>query len=207
MVKASHRLESTRVVGWSNYIATHNTTQKNMTEREHVAFLNMWLDRYLFYGQSYTPTFNYQVLEEKISVNLEIPLGKYLLGALYHLMNQVSQDLMKNETIPTITGPWWLLQLWLNLQLQKYVVRDLRSLKFPSLNFKEEGHLSESNKTHRCMSFGEATSAITITSSVGHLFKLFYKGLPEDILEWFIYSDILEFKQSFSFRFQSEYND
>jgi hypothetical protein len=109
MVKASHRLESTRVGGWSNYISTHNTTQKNMTEREHVAFLNMWLDRYLFYGQSYTPTFNYQVLEEKISVNLEIPLGKYLLGALYHLMNQVSQDLMKNETIPTITGPWWLL--------------------------------------------------------------------------------------------------
>jgi hypothetical protein len=42
MVKASHKLESTRIGGWSNYIATHNTTQKNMTEREHVAFLNMW---------------------------------------------------------------------------------------------------------------------------------------------------------------------
>jgi hypothetical protein len=41
MVKASHRLESTRIGGWSNYIATHNTTQKNMIEREHVAFLNM----------------------------------------------------------------------------------------------------------------------------------------------------------------------
>jgi hypothetical protein len=26
MVKASHRLESTRIGGWSNYIATHNTT-------------------------------------------------------------------------------------------------------------------------------------------------------------------------------------
>jgi hypothetical protein len=57
------------------------------------------------------------------------------------------------------------------------------------------------------MSFGEAASAITITSSVGHLFKLFYKGLLEDILEWFIYSDIPEFEQPFSFRFQSEYND
>jgi hypothetical protein len=41
MVKASHRLKSTRIGGWSNYIATHNTTQKNMIEREHVAFLNM----------------------------------------------------------------------------------------------------------------------------------------------------------------------
>jgi hypothetical protein len=89
------------------------------------------------------------------------------------------------------------------------VVRDLRSLKFLSLNFKEEeeGYLSESNKTRRCMSFGEAASAIMITSSVGHLFKLFYKSLLEDILEWFIYSDIPEFEQPFSFRFQSKYND
>jgi hypothetical protein len=34
-------LKITGLGGWSNYIATHNTTQKNMIEREHVAFLNM----------------------------------------------------------------------------------------------------------------------------------------------------------------------
>jgi len=57
------------------------------------------------------------------------------------------------------------------------------------------------------MSFGEAASAITILALLAIFFKLFYKGLPEDILEWFIYSDIPEFEQPFSFRFQSEYND
>jgi len=75
----------------------------------------MWLDRYVFCGQACAPTSNYHALAEKIVVNSEIPLGKLLLGALYNLLNRVSQHLMKSEVVPTITCPWWLLQLWLNL--------------------------------------------------------------------------------------------
>jgi hypothetical protein len=78
------------------------------------------------------------VLAERIAMDSEIPLGKYLLGALYHLLNQVSRHLMKDETVTIITGPWWLLQLWLNLNMQKIMTQDLRSLKFPSLTFLEE---------------------------------------------------------------------
>jgi hypothetical protein len=53
----------------------------------------------------------------------------------------------------------------------------LRSLKFPSLNFKEEeeGQLSESHKTRWCMSFGEAASVIMITSSIGHFLQVVLK--------------------------------
>jgi hypothetical protein len=43
--------------------------------------------------------------QEKIAVNSEIPLGKLLLGALYNLLNRVSQCLMKSEVVPTIIGP------------------------------------------------------------------------------------------------------
>jgi hypothetical protein len=50
MVRHSYKFDSIRSRGWSNYIATHNATEKTVTEREHVAFLNMWLDRYLFCG-------------------------------------------------------------------------------------------------------------------------------------------------------------
>jgi hypothetical protein len=110
-VKPCGKLESIRTGGWSNYITTFKTDKKNVTNKEDIAFLNMWLDRYVFCGQACAPTSNYHVLAEKITVNFEIPLGKYLLGALYNLLNKVSQYLMKNETIPTITGPWWLLQL------------------------------------------------------------------------------------------------
>ena len=35
----------------------------------------------------------------------DILLGKYLLGAAYHLMYQVDAQLLKNEPIQTISGP------------------------------------------------------------------------------------------------------
>ena len=117
LVKPSYKFNSTRTGGWSSYITTHHSAKKSMDDREHVAFLNMWLDRYVFCGQACSPIFNCQVLAER--VDSKVSLGKYLLGVLYHLLNQVSQCLMKNEIVPTITGPWWLLQLWFNLHIHK----------------------------------------------------------------------------------------
>jgi hypothetical protein len=116
---------------------------------------------------------------------------------------------MKDETITTITGPWWLLQLWLNLNMQKIMTQDLRSLKFPSLTFLEEQEeqLTDDNRTRRCMSFGEVASAIFINGSISYFFKLLYKGFSGEILEWFIYSDIPEFDLPYSFRFESKYTD
>jgi len=77
---------------------------------------------------------NFQLSDsgKKISGNSKIPLGKILLGALYNLLNRVSQHLMENKTVPTITGPWWLLQLWFNLHLHKLVTPKLINLSFPS---------------------------------------------------------------------------
>jgi hypothetical protein len=56
------------------------------------------------------------------------------------------------------------------------------------------------------MSFGEATSSITIHISITDFFKLFYKGLPQTTLELFVYHDILEFELPPSFRFQNIYS-
>ena len=50
LVKPSGRLESTRSGGWSHYISNFKTAQNNVSDREHTAFLNMWLDKYLFCG-------------------------------------------------------------------------------------------------------------------------------------------------------------
>lgn len=89
------------------------------------------------------------------------------------------------------------------------MAQDLRSLKFPSLTYLEEQEekFSENNKTCRCTSFGEAASAISVNRSASYFFKLFYKGFPKDILEWFVYSDIPEFENPSSFRFESEYTN
>ena len=72
---------------------------------------------------------------ERLAADNEIPLRKYLLGFAYHLMQQVSVQLLKNEPVHTISGPWWLIQLWLNLYMHKIVKPDLRNLCFPSSNF------------------------------------------------------------------------
>jgi len=92
---------------------------------------------------------------------------------------------MKSEVVPTSTGPWWLLQLWLNLHLYKLVARELINLSFPSLEYSEEQEeqLSRSQKFCRCMSFGEAASAITINGSTTDVFKLFYRNSPEAALD------------------------
>ena len=49
-------------------------------------------------------------MAERLAVGNEIPLEKYLLGSVYHLMHQVSIQLLKNEPVHTIRGPWWLIQ-------------------------------------------------------------------------------------------------
>jgi len=93
-------------------------------------------------------------------------------------MYQVAAQLLKNEPVHTISGPWWLIQMWLNLYMHKIVRPDLRSLSFPSSNFDEE-YRGEEGRTCQCMSYGEAASAITIDIDIDHLFKKFTEGLMQ----------------------------
>ena len=76
--------------GWASYILNLIGDGLTVVEREHVAFLNMWLERFIFCGSSYGPTFNHKYLAEHLVAGNEIPLGKYLLWSAYHLMHQVA---------------------------------------------------------------------------------------------------------------------
>ena len=97
--------------GWTSYILNHIRDGSTVAEREHVSFLNMWLERFIFCESSCSPTFNHKYLAERLATSNEIPLRKYLLGSAYHLMHQVAVQLLKNEPVHTISGPWWLIQL------------------------------------------------------------------------------------------------
>ena len=72
--------------GWASYIQNHIRNESTVSEREHVAFLNMWLKRFIFYGSSCGPTFNHKYLAGRLGTGNEIPLRKYLLGSAYHLI-------------------------------------------------------------------------------------------------------------------------
>ena len=95
--------------GWASYILNDIGDGSIVDEREHVAFLNMWLKKFIFCGSSCGPTYNHKYMVEHLAVGNEIPLEKYLLGSAYHLMHQVSIQLLKNEPVHTISGPWWLI--------------------------------------------------------------------------------------------------
>ena len=76
--------------GWASYILNHVGDGSAVSEREYVAFLNMWLERFIFYRSSCGPTYNHKPMAEHLALGKDIPLGKYLLGAAYHLMYQVA---------------------------------------------------------------------------------------------------------------------
>jgi hypothetical protein len=93
-------------------------------------------------------------------------------------MHQVAAQLLKGELVYTISGPWWLIQLWLNLYVHKIARPNLRNLSFPSTNFAEgEG------TTRHCMNYGEAASAISIATDIGHL--VITRSFIEDLMQTF----------------------
>jgi hypothetical protein len=49
--KPSHQLNTKNVGGWSGYIAEYKK-EGTMNDREHVAFLNMWLEKFVFCGKN-----------------------------------------------------------------------------------------------------------------------------------------------------------
>ena len=139
-------------------------------------------------------------MAEHLALGKNIPLRKYLLGAAYHLMYQVAAQLLKNEPVHTISGPWWLIQLWLNLYMHKIARPDLKNLSFPSSNFDEE-YEGEEGRIRQCMSYDEAASAIVIDVDVGHLFKKIYRGFDAEVLTWLPYDEDENNELIFPFKF------
>lgn len=161
--------------GWASYIKKNQGTKSTIEDKEYIAFMLMWLERFIFCGSSCGPVYNHKFLAECLVVGDVIPLGKYLLGAAYHLLNQVTSYLLKNEAVPCYSGPWWLIQMWLNLYLHKTVKPDLTNLSFPSTNFA----VGDNEITRGCLNYGEAASAISINLDRGHLFKKFIEALKQ----------------------------
>ena len=129
---------------------------RSVSVREHTAFLNMWLEKFIFCGKAVGPTNNNLKLAETLANGNSVPLGKHLLGSVYHLLHQVSTRLRNNQLITNLGGPWWFIQLWLHMYMHKTMVVDLSEMQFPSEEFSEE----EETITRRCTSFGEAAIMI-----------------------------------------------
>jgi hypothetical protein len=172
-----------------------------LTDVEYRAFLNMWLCRFIFCGKANEPTLNHIVMAEDLAAGTPIPLGKYLLGSVYHMLHQTTYLMHTSKKIPYVNGPWWFVQMWLQLYMHQIVAIDLNNRHFPSTTYME----GETQSTKGCQTYGEAASTVSINKDIGQLFELFFRGFANPL--WFPYLDNDKRTLPCEFSFETGCND
>jgi hypothetical protein len=92
--------------GYKYYIQNH-MKDGPLGEVEYRAFLNMWLCRFIFCGKANDPTLNHNVMATQLASGKRLPLGKYLLGSVYHMLHQTVTQMYTSQKIAWVNGPWW----------------------------------------------------------------------------------------------------
>nr|BAC84139.1 hypothetical protein [Oryza sativa Japonica Group] len=96
--KNQYDFKTKSIGGWSGYVAAY-MGQGSVTPREHVAFLLMWLEKFLFCGSSCGPTTNWQFLAEALETKRQFPLGKIFLGYLYQMLSNASAKIAVGSVV------------------------------------------------------------------------------------------------------------
>jgi hypothetical protein len=118
-----------------------------LSEVEYRAFLNMWLCRFIFCGKANEPTLNHIAMATGLAAGNRVPLGKYLLGSVYHMLHQTISQMHTGQKILCVNGPWWFVQMLLQLYMHQIVSIDLNNPLFPSSSYNEgEAQLPEDAK-------------------------------------------------------------
>ena len=139
----------------------------------------MWLEKFIFCGKTAGPTNNTLKMAETLASGNPVPLSKHLLRSVYHLLQRVSAKLRADQPISNLGGPWWFIQLWLNMYMNKAMGIKLSTMSFQSEEFND----GENPITRRCSSFGEVAIMIVNDSNVfgkTDFFRCFYNGFTED---------------------------
>nr|AAN64469.1 hypothetical protein [Oryza sativa Japonica Group]ABF97061.1 hypothetical protein LOC_Os03g35730 [Oryza sativa Japonica Group] len=209
--KNQYDFKTKSIGGWSGYVAAY-IGQSPVTPREHVAFLLMWLEKFLFCGSSCGPTTNWQFVAEALETKRQFSLGKILLGYLYQMLNNALAKLIVGSVVGA-SGPWWLLQSWLNLVVMRFVNRpSVTETEFPRLEptVNDDGE----ELTHRRFtSYGEYASTPTAAGAklsaelLKDWFCSFYEGFQKDARAWFLYGDSTLLENPWDFRFEDINND
>jgi len=131
---------------------------------------------------------------ERLANSGRFPLGRYLLGAAYHLLHQVTRKLLLGESIGNLGGPWWFINMWLSLHMHKRLEFDLFAQRFPR-DIAEEYELDEEESATRPpLNFGEAAIVLPGTGGnadqVSRFFQTLYEGLTREQRAWMPYEDL-----------------
>jgi hypothetical protein len=186
--------------GYKHYILSH-MKDNPLGEVEYRAFLNMWLCRFVFCGKANEPTLNHITMASHLVSGNRLPLGKFFLGSVYHMLHQTVTQMYTSQRIACVNDPWWFVQMWLQLHMHKIVGVDLNTRLFPSSNHPE----GEPHATRGCQNYEEAASTVLVQQDISQLFELFFKGFKNPLWLPYLDNDTLTFLVEFSF--ESECQD
>jgi hypothetical protein len=110
----------TECTNWGDYLNQHIKTKGLVTEKEHTAFLNLWLEHFLFCGPSLAPTKNYLSLAYELARGNTIGLGKLFLGEVYRYLHLMSPSLLTQKKLRA-SVLWWFILLWAHLYFQNQI--------------------------------------------------------------------------------------
>jgi hypothetical protein len=91
---------------WGAYLSQHVKIKGHVTKREHTAFLNFWMEHFIFCGPSLAPTKNYLSLAHELAHGATGGLGQLFLREVYRYLHLMSSSLLSQKK-PKTGGPWW----------------------------------------------------------------------------------------------------
>jgi hypothetical protein len=182
----------TKCTNWGAYLNQYIKTKGPITEKEHTAFLNHWLEHLIFCGPSLAPTKNYLSLAYELAKGNTISLGKLFLGKVYRYLHLMSSSLLSQKKLRT-GGPWWFIQLWAHLYFQNHIPN------FPILT--DNSFPDQSGRRIRCTSFDQALYSLPGSKlnpkDASSLFRVFYQSLTNPIYLPYTNSEIFENPSAF----------
>ena len=119
--------------------------------------------------------------------------GRYLLGSTYHLLHQVTKKLLLGEPIGNLGGPWWFINMWLNVHMHKHLRFDFFAQQFPKDIAEDYELANDESATRSPLNYGEAAIVHPDTgcneNQIGRFLQTLYDGLSKDQRAWMSYED------------------
>jgi hypothetical protein len=111
------------------------------------------------------------------------------------MLHQTVIQMYTSQRITCVNGPWWFVQMWLQLHMHQIVGVDLNTRLFPSSNHPE----GEPQTIRGCQTYGEDASTVLIQQDISQLFELFFRGFQNPLWLPYLDNDNLTFPCEFSF--------
>lgn len=124
------------ITGFTKYMEHyHDKDVDYVLDQEHIAFLALWLSKFVFCYRSLKVDKRFIALAHQLHQVRNTCLRKLILGSLYESLGEGVYLMMtlKPSTNYLIASPFWLLQLWLNATFAQALMLDLPEEKTPQL--------------------------------------------------------------------------